>query len=203
MTTVPPGGGASHDTHRFICTGCHTRFTSVRDCPVCESPVVPLAELTYTVDRSMQPPRAQPHVLLGLVASGSVVLSIGLAWGYVTIWGVVPCAVLTSILLFAPIARWERREPGDELGAMLRQAPSDGHPMVDGSARQITAVTSTRLPTGCAGMLFGIVFPLVTIRPEHPATVIAGLAACVGFVVAWLRRIRREGEVSAGKGVPL
>lgn len=203
MTTTPSGGGASHDTHRFICTGCHTRFTSVRECPVCESPVVPLAELTYTVDRSMQPPRARPHLVSGSVAVVAVALSIGLAWGHVTIWGVAPCAVLTLILVLAPIARWEHREPGDELGALVREAPSDGHHLVDGSARQTAATTSTRGPIGCAGVLFGVIFPLVTVRPEHPVTVVAGGAACVGFIVAWIRRIRRETEASAGKGVPL
>jgi hypothetical protein len=86
---------------------------------------------------------------------------------------------------------------------MLRAAPSDGHPLVDGSARQIAAVTSTRLPTGCAGMLFGVVFPLATIRPDHPETLVAAFVASLGFLAAWIRRIRREGEVSAGKGVPL
>jgi hypothetical protein len=203
MTTVPPGGEPAHDTHRFVCAGCHTRFTSVRQCPVCGSPVVPLAELPLVPDRSMRPPAPKLHELSAGAALLAAALAIGLGWGEPVLWGVVPCVAITLALVFAPIARWEHKEAADVLAAHVRATPADGHPLQDGAARAATAVTSTRRPVGCAGLAFGVVFPLVMIRPEHPATVASGILAVVAFVLAWIRRVRRESEASAGRGVPM
>jgi hypothetical protein len=203
MPATASDGGASHDTHRFVCSGCHARFTSVRDCPVCGSPVVPLAELPLVPDRSMRPSAPRPHVVLAGAAVACAAIAVGLAWGESTLWGVAPCAVLTVVLVFLPIERWEREEVSDQLAAHVRRAPADGHALQDGAARALTSMTSPRLPVGCAGLAFGVLFPLVMIRPSHPATVAAGVLAALGFLTAWVRRVRREGEASAGRGVPL
>ena len=203
MTTVPSHGDPSRPSHRFVCTGCHIRFTSVRDCPVCGAPVVPLAELPTVADRSMLPPEPRPHEMSAVLAVIAVALGIGLAWGESTIWGVVPCAVITIGLLCAPIQRWDRKDVGDELGEFVRRTPPDGHALQDGAARATAAVTSPRRPVGCAGLLFGFVVPLVTVQWDQVETIVAAVSVIAGFVLAWIRRVRRETEASAGRGVPL
>ncbi len=70
-------------------------------------------------------------------------------------------AVITVVLVFAPVTRWPRKDVGDELGALARQAPFDGHALQEGAAREIAAVTSARRPIGCAGSFFGVLLPLV------------------------------------------
>lgn len=191
------------ENHRFICTGCHIRFTSVRECPVCGSPVVPIVELPAVPDRSMRPPEPARHEISFVLAVIAGVLAVPLAWGETTIWGVVPCGLLTAVLLVAPIRRWEQREPGDELGSMVRAVPFDGYAIQEGAARAVAAGTSRRVPVGGAGLMFGVLWPLITIQPSEPETIAAAGLAIGGFLLAWIRRVRREAEASAGRGVPL
>jgi hypothetical protein len=179
------------------------RYAHGGQCEICGADIVVEAEWPFDDTGAMVPPEPRPHILsaaFALVSAGGAVV---LAWGETTLWGVAPCAVITIVLVFARVTRWPRTEPGDELGELARQAPFDGHALQEGAARATAAVTSTRLPIGCAGLFFGVVLPLALIRPETPATVVAGLAAVAGFVVAWIRRLRRETEASAGRGVPL
>jgi hypothetical protein len=56
---------------------------------------------------------------------------------------------------------------------------------------------------GCLGLVVGVILPLATIRPQATATIVAGVSAVVGFLLAWIRRHWREAEASAGRGVPL
>lgn len=203
MTTVPPSREPSHATHRFVCTGCHIRYTSVRTCPLCGGRVVPLAELPEVPDTSMRPPQPRAHEISAVLAAIGVAGAIVLAWGTVTMWGVVPCAVVTVGLLVAPIARWDRPDAGDHLAAFMRRAPSDGHGLQDGAAREMTASWSARRPVGCAGILFGVLVPLVAVRWDQLQTIAAAVCAIAAFVLAWTRRVRRESEASAGRGVPL
>ncbi len=191
------------DSHRFVCRGCRVRYTHRGQCEICGSDIVVEAEWPLDERGAMVLPEPRLHgfaAAFALVAAGA---SVALAWGEPTLWGVVPCAVITVALVLAGVTRWPRKEPGDELGAMAREASFDGHALQEGAAREIAAVTSARRPIGCAGLFFGVLLPLVMIRPESPATIAAGLIATAGFVVAWIRRIRRETEASAGRGVPL
>jgi hypothetical protein len=179
------------------------RYAHRGQCQICGSDIVVEAEWPLDERGTMELPEPRIH---GLAAAFAVLAAIGavaLAWGESTLWGVVPCAVITIVLVFVGATTWPRKEPGDELGAMARQASFDGHALQEGAAREIAAVTSARRPIGCAGLFFGVLLPLVMIRPESPATIAAGLGATGGFVVAWIRRIRRETEASAGRGVPL
>jgi hypothetical protein len=151
----------------------------------------------------MAPPEPKLHALWAAFALTAAAGAVALAWGESTLWGVVPCAVITVVLVFAGVTLWPRKDVGDELGGMTRQASFDGHALQEGAAREMAASTSARRPVGCAGLFFGVLLPLVTIRPDNPLTIAAGLAASAGFLSAWIRRIRRETEASAGRGVPL
>jgi hypothetical protein len=137
---------------------------------------------------------------LALVA---VAVASFLAWGEPTLWGVVPSGALTVGLLFVPVTRWRGKDAGEQLGEHVRNVPFDGHAMQDGAARAAAVVTTSRNPIGCIGLAVGVVLPLVFVQWGHPPTVVAGVAAVCGFVLAWVRRHLRESEATAGRGVPL
>ena len=191
------------DGYWFVCRGCHVRYRHAGQCANCGSEIVVEAEWPLDESGSMMPPRPRRHVLAVGIALGAAMASIALAWGTTTLWGVVPCAVITVALLLSPVSTWDKADVSDELSAMTRLTTSDGHALQDGAARELTAINSSRRPVGCAGMFFGVLLPLVVVRPGEPATVAAGILAVVGFVVAWARRVRREAEAAAGRGVPL
>lgn len=191
------------DGYWFVCRGCRVRYRHGGQCANCGSEIVVEAEWPFDDGGSMAPPRARAHPVLAVTAAACVPVSIGLAWGEPTIWGVVPCSIITVGLLVAPVTPWTRKDPGEEMSEFAREAGVGMHPLQDGAAREMAAVTSTARPIGCAGIAFGVLAPLVVVRPEHPLTVVAGVVAVVGFVVSWVRRVRRTGEAAAGKGVPL
>jgi hypothetical protein len=165
--------------------------------------VVPIAELPAVPDRSMRPPQPSAHEISFVLAVVLGLLALGLAWGESAMWGVVPCVALTIGLLLVPVTRWRGRDAGEELGDYVKATPFDGHAMQDGLARQAAVVTTSRNPIGCIGLFIGVLLPLLTVRWDHAGTVGAALAAIGGFVLAWIRRHRREAEASAGRGVPL
>ena len=135
--------------------------------------------------------RAGRHEVMVVFALVAVVIAVALAWGETTLWGVVPCAIATLALLFAPITRWRRKDAGEELGDYLKAAPFDGHAMQDGLARSAAVATSPRVPIGCLGLVVGVILPLATIRPSVAATVVVGIAAIGGLPA-------RRGSVGTG-----
>lgn len=192
------------ERHRFVCRGCHVRYTHGGRCENCGSEIVVEVEWPVEPDPdAMAPPRPRPHLVSGAIAGACVPTSLGLAWGEPTMWGVVPCAVVTVGLLVAGVNPFTKKDVGEEMGAYARQAEVGAHPLQEGAAREMAAITSSARPIGCAGMFFGIVCPLLVVRPDDPATVVAGVTAAVGFVLAWVRRVRRTDEAAAGRGVPL
>ena len=151
----------------------------------------------------MAAPEPHPHIGAALLAMACAPASVALAWGQTTLWGVVPCALVTVALVVAPVTRWTKSDVNEEIEGFARAAPFDGHALQEGAAREMAAVTSSRRPIGCVGLFVGVVLPLILIRPEYPATIAAGVLAALGFLLAWIRRVRRETEASAGRGVPL
>jgi hypothetical protein len=182
------------------------RYTHIGTCEICGSDIVPDVEWPTDpalVARAMQGPEAKAHRFVAALALLAVALSVALAWGEVTLWGVVPCGLMTVVFVFHPITRWRGREAGEELGEYMKAVPFDGHAMQDGLAREAAVITTSRTPVGCAGMLIGVVLPLALVQWDDPTTVVAGVVAIAGFVLAWVRRHLREVEASAGRGVPL
>jgi hypothetical protein len=192
------------ERHRFVCRGCHIRYTHAGRCQNCGSEIVIEAEWPVDPDdAAMAPPEPRRHLVAALLAALCVPTSIALSWGETTMWGVVPCAIATGGLLVAPVSPFRRRDVGEEMSAIARQAPVGNHPLQEGAAREMAAVTSSERPIGCVGMFFGVLAPLIVVRPDEPITVVAGVLAAVGFVLAWVRRVRRTSEAAAGRGVPL
>jgi hypothetical protein len=198
--------GDTAESHPFICRGCHVRYTHPGTCQICGSDIVVEAEwptdpaLAAAAMRGPEPARHEGMAASALIA---VALAVSLAWGEVTLWGVVPSGALTLGLLFVPVTSWRGREAGDQLGDQVRDVPFDGHALQDGAARAAAIATTSRNPIGCIGLAVGVVLPLAFVQWSHPPTIVAGAAAIVGFVLAWIRRHLRETEASAGRGVPL
>jgi hypothetical protein len=151
----------------------------------------------------MRPPEPSAHEISLVLSVIAGMVAIALAWGETTLWGIVPCVALTMGLLIVPVTRWRGRDAGEELGDYVKAAPFDGHAMQDGLARQAAVVTTPRNPIGCIGLFIGVLLPLITVRWDDLTTAVAAIAAVAGFVLAWLRRHRREAEATAGRGVPL
>jgi hypothetical protein len=192
------------ERHRFVCRGCRVRYTHIGQCENCGSEIVVEAEWPVEPDaNAMAAPRPHPHVVSASVAALCVPVSVGLAWGEPTMWGVVPCGIVTVALLVARVSPWTKKDVGEEMGAFTRQVDVGSHPLQEGAAREMAAVTSSARPIGCAGLFFGVVAPLVVVNLDEPVTVAAGVLAVLGFVLAWVRRVRRTGEAAAGRGVPL
>jgi hypothetical protein len=198
--------GETAKSHPFICRGCHVRYTHLGTCEICGSDIVVAAEWPEDPARAaqaMRGPEAKPHVIMAALSVLAVAASVVLAWGEVTLWGVVPCGAVTIGLLFVPVQRWRRKDAAEELSDYLRTAPFDGHAMQDGVAREVAVQTTSRNPIGCIGLIVGVVLPLAFVRWSYPPTIVAGVAAIAGFVIAWVRRHLRETEATAGRGVPL
>jgi hypothetical protein len=140
---------------------------------------------------------------MAVLALVALALALLLAWGEVTLWGVVPSGALSIGLLFVPVRRWRGKEAGEQLGDNVRSVQFDGHALQDGAARVAAVTTSSRNPVGCIGLVVGVVLPLVFVRWGHPPTIVAALLAITAFVLAWVRRHLRETEATAGRGVPL
>jgi hypothetical protein len=182
------------------------RYTRLGTCQICDSDIVVAAE--WPIDPAaaavaMTAPEPKGHRILAALALIAVAVSVLLAWGEVTLWGVVPCGAVTLGLLFVPVTRWRGKEAGEELGEYVRSVPFDGHAMQDGLAREAAVQTTARSPVGCIGLFVGVVLPLAFVRWNYLPAVVAGLAAVSGFVLAWIRRHLREAEATAGRGVPL
>jgi hypothetical protein len=203
--TGEPSTGSAADSHPFICRGCHVRYSHGGQCQICGSEIVIEAEWpTDPVQAAarMRAPEPKRHELIVVFALVAVTISVVLAWGEATLWGVVPCGVASVAFLLVPITPWRGRDAGEELGDYLKAAPFDGHAMQDGLARQAAVTTTPRVPIGCLGLVVGVILPLATIRPGSTPTIVAGVTAMVGFLLAWIRRHWREAEASAGRGVP-
>ena len=130
------------------------RYAHRGQCQICGSDIVVEAEWPLDERGAMALPESRLH---GLAAAFAVLASVGavaLAWGESSLWGVVPCAVVTVALVFIPVRQWPRKEVGDELGAMARQTTFDGHAMQEGAAREIAAVTSSAAAGGVRRSVF-------------------------------------------------
>ena len=152
------------DRYRFVCRGCHARYTHRGECEICGSEIVVEAEWPRSDERSMVAPEPRPHIGTALLAMVCAPASVALAWGQTTLWGVVPCALVTVALVVAPVTRWTKSD--EEIEGFARAAPFDGHALQEGAAREMAAVTSSRRPIGCVGLFVGVVLPLILIRPE-------------------------------------
>jgi hypothetical protein len=200
------GEGDALERYPFICRGCHVRYMHAGQCQICGSEIVVTAEWPadpVQIAAQMRAPEPGRHGLMVVMALLAVAVSVALAWGESTLWGVVPCGVATVSLLLVPLPRWRGKDAGEELGDYVKATTFDGHAMQDGAARAAAVATTPRVPIGCLGLVVGVVLPVATIRPGSTPTVVAGLVAVVGFVLAWIRRHWREAEASAGRGVPL
>ena len=108
MSSGPWARDAS-EGHPFICRGCHVRYAHAGTCQLCQSEIVPIAEWSEPPTQPfvplVEPKPLKPHKVMAVLALAAAILSIPLAWGEVTLWGVVPCAVLTVAFVFLPPAK--------------------------------------------------------------------------------------------------
>lgn len=189
-------------THPFVCPRCATRFKKPGTCTLCASVLVPGDEVIPERPRHHAAPSSPWDAVTFAVSATCIVVAVVFAVGTVTLMAVIVTGAVTVGLLVAPLRDPYRPDVGDGLARAVRSTRRDGS-LLDGAALTQTAVISSRNPVGCAGLLVGVGLPIVLIRPDEHATVVASALTITGFVVAWVRKVRREQRMVAGRGVPL
>jgi hypothetical protein len=189
-----PSPGETSEAHPFICRGCRVRYAHAGQCLLCASEIIPLADWTEPPAPRFVPPDVKSHKVLALISLATVAVSIPLAWGAVTLWGVVLSGLLTIALLFVPATKGDPDAFAPRgVSGFVRGAPPDKQGVPWGTSPDLSIVA--------VGVAAGIVAPLVTILWDQPTTIAAGLAAATGCVVAYVRRALRRVERAAGWGV--
>ena len=190
--------GDSLESYRFICRGCHVRYTHGGQCQICGSEIVVEAE--WPTD---------PAIVAAAMATTSRRTSrrhgrVRARGGRASRWRSpgarrrcgewCPARSRPSRCCSLPSTSWRKKDAGEELGDYLKAAPFDGHAMQDGRpARQ-----RSRPPLGCrsGAWVWSWASSAAGDRPHRrrAATVVAGIAAMVGFLLAWIRRHWRRGR---------